>query len=50
MRYNGNISCYFHYVGEQGDYYDLEVDFTPWLEYFAEGILDELFRLAWARA
>ena len=34
-------------VGLYGDYYTLAptVDFTPWLEYFAEGILDELRRL-----
>ena len=34
-------------VGEQGDFYDLrdDLDFTPWLEYFAEGILDELLRV-----
>ncbi len=34
-------------VGESGDYYDLkdELDYTHWLEYFAEGILDELKRV-----
>ena len=43
--YNYNISRYFAMVGEQGDFYDLNVDFTAWLEYFAEGILYELQRL-----
>jgi Fic family protein len=43
--YNQNIARYFMLVGEKGDYYDLNVDFTPWLEYFAEGILSELQRL-----
>lgn len=43
--YNYDISRYFYYVGGQGNYYDLAVDFTPWLEYFASGILDELQRL-----
>ena len=45
--YNQNISRYFKAVGLTGDYYDLqdEIDFTDWLEYFAEGILDELRRV-----
>jgi len=45
--YNNNITRYFKAVGLQGDYYDHEgnVDFTNWLEYFAEGILDELRRV-----
>ena len=45
--YNRNVSRYFQMVGEQGDFYDLDdnLDFTPWLEYFAEGILDELLRV-----
>ena len=45
--YNQNVSRYFQKVGVYGDYYDLadRLDFTPWLEYFAEGILDELLRL-----
>ena len=45
--YNQNVTRYFSKVGEQGDYYDLEdqLDFTEWLEYFAEGILDELKRI-----
>ncbi len=43
--YNYDISRYFYFVGGQGNYYDLTLDFTPWLEYFASGILDELQRL-----
>ncbi len=45
--YNKNITIYFKKVGERGDYYDLikKVDFTDWLEYFCEGVLDELFRV-----
>lgn len=45
--YNQNITRYFKAVGLEGDYYDLEsaIDFTRWLEYFADGILDELLRL-----
>lgn len=43
--YNQNITKYFKHVGEQGNYYDLTPNFTPWLEYFAEGILFELQRL-----
>lgn len=46
--YNQNVTKYFQIVGEFGNYYDLAsygVDFTPWLEYFAEGIIDELLRV-----
>lgn len=45
--YNRNISRYFQSVGLQGDYYDLadDVDFSDWLLYFSEGILDELRRV-----
>lgn len=45
--YNKNVSKYFQYVGERGDFYDLHgnVNFTPWLEYFCEGVLDELLRV-----
>lgn len=43
--YNKNVSKYFEKVGVRGNFYDLEVDFTSWLEYFAEGILDELLRV-----
>ena len=45
--YNQKITGYFKAVGLEGDYYDLkgETDFTGWLEYFSEGILDELSRI-----
>lgn len=46
--YNQNVTRYFEKVGEFGNYYDLEsygIDFTPWLEYFTEGIIDELLRV-----
>jgi Fic family protein len=45
--YNQNVSKYFQSVGIFGNYYDLvdELDFTEWLEYFTDGILDELYRV-----
>jgi Fic family protein len=45
--YNRNITRYFKAVGLEGDYYDLkdDIDFSDWLEYFADGILDELRRV-----
>lgn len=45
--YNKNVTRYFQYVGEHGDYYEIKnrVDFTAWLEYFSEGIIDELLRV-----
>lgn len=45
--YNQNVSRYFLEVGLVGNYYDLEgkIDFTHWLEYFTDGILDELLRV-----
>ncbi|MEK7457936.1 MAG: Fic family protein [Patescibacteria group bacterium] len=45
--YNQNISRYFQTVGEFGDYYELreKINFTAWLEYFTEGIIDELLRV-----
>lgn len=45
--YNQNVSKYFQTVGEYGDYNELavSVDFTKWLEYFTEGIVDELLRV-----
>jgi Fic family protein len=50
--YNKNVTRYFQTVGEFGNYYELEnlpagrqVDFTNWLEYFTEGIIDELLRV-----
>lgn len=46
--YNNNVSKYFQFVGEYGNYYELiekSIDFTPWLEYFMDGIVDELLRV-----
>lgn len=45
--YNQNITKYFATVGEQGDYYELSshLDFTKWLIYFTDGIIDELVRV-----
>ncbi len=45
--YNQNVTKYFQMVGEYGNYYELAnaIDFTPWLEYFTEGIIDELLRI-----
>lgn len=46
--YNQNVTRYFQKVGEFGNYYDLTsygIDFTPWLEYFTEGTIDELLRV-----
>lgn len=45
--YNKNVTRYFQTVGEFGNYYTLvdRIDFTPWLEYFTEGIIDELLRV-----
>jgi Fic family protein len=45
--YNQNITKYFQTVGEFGNYYDLveKMDFTNWLEFFTEGIIDELLRV-----
>ncbi len=47
--YNQNITRYFKEVGLVGDYYDHQaqglIDFTAWLEYFADGLLDELNRV-----
>lgn len=45
--YNQSITRYFSKVGLQGDYYDIahQVDHSEWLEYFADGILDELSRV-----
>lgn len=45
--YNQNVTKYFQMVGEYGDYNDLvvNIDFTAWLEYFTEGIIDELLRV-----
>ncbi|MFH2033106.1 MAG: Fic family protein [Candidatus Margulisiibacteriota bacterium] len=45
--YNQNVSKYFQKVGVRGKYYDLKdkIDFTEWLEYFTDGIIDELLRV-----
>lgn len=45
--YNNNVTLYFQKVGEKGDFYDLagRLDFTDWIEYFCDGIIDELFRV-----
>lgn len=45
--YNQNVTRYFQTVGEYGNYYELtdKIDFTPWLEYFTEGLIDELLRV-----
>lgn len=45
--YNQNVTKYFQIVGEYGNYYDLvsAIDFTTWLEYFTEGVIDELLRV-----
>ena len=46
--YNRNVTRYFKNVGVYGNYYDIrdKIDFTPWLEYFTEGIIDELLRVS----
>ena len=45
--YNQNVTKYFQTVGEYGDYYELadKIDFTVWLEYFSDGLVDELLRV-----
>lgn len=45
--YNKNVTRYFTTVGEYGNYYEIaeKIDFTCWLEYFCEGIIDELLRV-----
>jgi Fic family protein len=45
--YNQNVSRYFQKVGVFGNYYELadDLDFTPWLEYFSDAVLDELLRV-----
>lgn len=45
--YNQNVTRYFQTVGEYGSYYELveRIDFTNWLEYFTEGIIDEILRV-----
>lgn len=45
--YNQNVSRYFQEVGVLGNYYEIKdkLDFTSWLEYFTDGIIDELLRV-----
>ena len=45
--YNQNVTKYFQSVGVFGNYYEVidSIDFTSWLEYFSEGIIDELARV-----
>jgi len=45
--YNQNVSKYFREVGVIGNYYEIkeDIDFTIWLEYFTDGIIDELLRV-----
>lgn len=45
--YNKNVTSYFKEVGAFGNYYDITtlIDFTDWLEYFTDGIIDELLRV-----
>lgn len=45
--YNNNVTTYFNKVGSFGNYYELVsgIDFTEWLEYFTDGIIDELLRV-----
>lgn len=45
--YNQNVAKYFQSVGVFGNYYEIidSIDFTAWLEYFSEGIVDELIRV-----
>lgn len=45
--YNQNVTKYFSSVGVLGDYYEIKekIDFTDWLIYFTDGIIDELLRV-----
>lgn len=45
--YNRNVTNYFSNVGVLGNYYDIadSIDFTDWLEYFTDGVIDELLRV-----
>lgn len=45
--YNQSVSRYFTMVGVKGNYYEIykKIDFTEWLEYFTDGIIDELLRV-----
>ena len=45
--YNQNVTKYFSSVGVLGDFYDIKekINFTDWLIYFTDGIIDELLRV-----
>ncbi len=45
--YNKNVTKYFEKVGELGNYYEIAemIDFSGWLEYFSDGIIDEILRV-----
>ena len=45
--YNQNVTKYFKSVGVMGDYYEIteDINFTDWLIYFTDGIIDELLRV-----
>ncbi|MFA6552514.1 MAG: Fic family protein [Candidatus Paceibacterota bacterium] len=45
--YNKNVTKYFRAIGLSGNYYELldTIDFTAWLEYFTDGVIDELLRV-----
>ena len=45
--YNQNVSRYFTMVCVKGNYYEIykSIDFTEWIEYFTDGIIDELLRV-----
>lgn len=45
--YNNDVTKYFKKVGSSGNYYELKnkLDYTEWLEYFTDGIIDELMRI-----
>lgn len=45
--YNQNVTRYFQIVGVRGNYYEIaeNIDYSPWLEYFTAGIIDELLRV-----
>lgn len=46
--YNKNVTKYFQSVGVLGNYYEIkeDIDFSRWLEYFTDGIIDELLRVS----
>jgi len=45
--YNNNIAGYIKNINVPGNYYDTDdlIDYSRWLEYFTDGILDELLRI-----